>query len=357
MFILVLGMMVDIDFDGFFDADAGIYWNKNCYRFNPINQTIEVHYPISCHHQRLTQSLQSFAKKQGKTLPGEVMTSIKPKQVATSASPLPHVINMIAVHSTKGGVGKSTLATHLAYQLSQMGCRVGLLDADLYGPNIPRLTQTHGQHQKATTHYTPILSRDVSVMSMGYLVPSQTPLAWRGPMASAYFQQMLTQTQWPALDFLIMDCPPGTGDILLSMADKAPITAALLVTTPQTLAIDDCIKGIGLMNKCQIPLLGLVENLAYFSCHQCDTLHRPFDTQDLDDLLSRHGIQRLASLPMDQKLSSPHDFEHSHDVNDSNSASLLAQLALSISAQLAMRPNRRKTVIPPIVAQPADSSK
>lgn len=184
---------------------------------------------------------------------------------------LPGVKAILAVASGKGGVGKSTVATNLAVALSRAGQRVGLLDADIYGPSqgtllgLPPETRPDVQNDQLI----PIEAHGLFCMSMSFLASSKTPAIWRGPMASGALQQMLTQTAWPNLDVLVIDMPPGTGDIQLTLAQRVPVTGAIIVTTPQDIALLDARKGIEMFNKVEVPVLGIVENMSAHTCSEC----------------------------------------------------------------------------------------
>ena len=177
---------------------------------------------------------------------------------------------IISVASGKGGVGKSTTSINLAIAISQLGHKVGLLDADIYGPSIPKLIG-HKQKPKIskTGSILPIEKYDISLMSIGFLVPDDTPMIWRGPMVISAVNQMLNDVQWGELDFLIVDMPPGTGDVQLTMAQKVPISGAVIVSTPQDLALIDAKKGIEMFKKVNVPILGMIENMSLFICPHC----------------------------------------------------------------------------------------
>ncbi|MFT4995131.1 MAG: ATP-binding protein involved in chromosome partitioning [Paraglaciecola sp.] len=210
------------------------------------------------------------------------------------------VKNIIAVASGKGGVGKSTTAVNLAGALSLEGARVGILDADVYGPSLPTLLGTKNTQPESpdNKHIYPIVTNNLQSMSIGYLVDDDSASIWRGPMASKAFQQLFNETLWQELDYLIVDMPPGTGDIQLTLAQSLPVTAALIVTTPQDLALADAIKGIAMFNKVNIPVLGIVENMSYHICSQCGHKEHLFGADGGQRIAQKYATQLLAQLPL-----------------------------------------------------------
>jgi Mrp family chromosome partitioning ATPase len=190
---------------------------------------------------------------------------------------LPGVKNVVAVASGKGGVGKSTTAVNLALALATEGARVGLLDADIYGPSIPMMMGIDGKPESTDGQtMEPMENYGVQVMSIGFLVPADEAMIWRGPMATQALEQLLRQTNWKDLDYLIVDMPPGTGDIQLTLSQKVPMTGAVIVTTPQDIALLDARKGIKMFEKVSVPILGIVENMAVHVCSQCGHVEHIF---------------------------------------------------------------------------------
>lgn len=211
------------------------------------------------------------------------------------------VKNVIAVASGKGGVGKSTTAINLASALSLEGARVGILDADVYGPSLPTLLGTKNQQPSSpdNKNMRPIMINNLQTMSIGYLVDEDSATIWRGPMASRAFQQLYNETLWDELDYLIVDMPPGTGDIQLTLAQNMPVTAAVIVTTPQDLALADAIKGIAMFNKVDINVLGIVENMSYYNCSQCGHKAHIFGADGGQRIAQKYHTELLAQLPLD----------------------------------------------------------
>jgi ATP-binding protein involved in chromosome partitioning len=210
------------------------------------------------------------------------------------------VKNIIAVASGKGGVGKSTTAVNLAAALSQEGAKVGILDADVYGPSLPTLLGTKNQQPESpdNKHIYPIVTNNLQTMSIGYLVDDDSATIWRGPMASRAFQQLYNETMWQELDYLIVDMPPGTGDIQLTLAQSLPVSAAVIVTTPQDLALADAIKGIAMFNKVNVPVLGIVENMSYHVCSECGHKEHIFGAEGGSKVAQKYDTELLAQLPL-----------------------------------------------------------
>lgn len=209
--------------------------------------------------------------------------------------------HIIAIASGKGGVGKSTTAVNLALALKAQGAAVGLLDADIYGPSqqlmlgIPADTRPE---QKEGKYLLPVEAYGLKTMSMGYLVNDRTPMVWRGPMAGGALAQMLEQTLWGELDYLVIDMPPGTGDIQLTLSQKAKVSGAVIVTTPQDIALLDARKGIEMFRKVDVPVLGVVENMAVHICSECGHREHIFGEQGGDRIAKDYGVPLLASLPL-----------------------------------------------------------
>ncbi len=215
-----------------------------------------------------------------------------------------NIKNIIAVSSGKGGVGKSASALNLALALKQEGARVGILDADIYGPSIPIMLGTQNESPQSPDNKLmyPIKAHGLVSNSIGYLVKNEHASIWRGPMASKALNQLLTETQWPLLDYLIVDMPPGTGDIQLTMCQQLPLTAAVVVTTPQDIALSDAGKGIAMFDKLEIPVLGLIENMSYFECEKCHHRSDVFSSKGAQKLSQKYSLDILAEVPLNTKI-------------------------------------------------------
>jgi ATP-binding protein involved in chromosome partitioning len=214
---------------------------------------------------------------------------------------LPDVANVIAVASGKGGVGKSTVAANLALALALQGARTGLLDADIYGPSMPRMMGLQGVRPTTADGKTldPPRGHGLPVMSIGFLVDADQPMAWRGPMVTQALTQMLSDTRWGPLDYLVVDMPPGTGDIQLTLCQKVPVSGAVIVTTPQEIALLDARKGLQMFRKVGVPVLGIVENMGLHRCPACGHESHVFDAGGGRALAERYGTTLLGELPLD----------------------------------------------------------
>ena len=233
----------------------------------------------------------------------ELKVGLKPHQVQNNLTPHPRIRNLIAVGSGKGGVGKSTTSVNLALALAAQGLRVGLLDADVYGPSIPTMLGLSGRPDSPDgKSIVPMRAHGIEAMSIGLLVEQDTPMIWRGPMATSALMQLLNDTLWggeEGLDILVVDLPPGTGDIQLTMAQKIPVAGALVVTTPQEVATLDARKALRMFEKVHIAVLGLVENMAVHVCSQCGHAEHVFGSGGGEAMAAQYGVPLLGSLPLD----------------------------------------------------------
>ena len=254
---------------------------------------------------------------------------------------IPHVAgirNIVAVASGKGGVGKSTTAVNLALALSLEGARVGLLDADIYGPSQGvMLGVPNGQRPQIRDGklFVPIKVHGIESMSMGFLVDENTPMVWRGPMVSSALQQMLTQTDWSELDYLIIDMPPGTGDIQLTLSQKVPVSGAVIVTTPQDIALLDAIKGIEMFRKVEIPVLGIIENMSVHICSQCGHVEHLFGAGGGERIARDFDTRLLGALPLTMQIREHSDSGRPTVVADPDGP--IAQIYRNIARLLAAR--------------------
>jgi ATP-binding protein involved in chromosome partitioning len=234
----------------------------------------------------------------------EVTSAVVTHAVQHGLKPLPGVHNLVAIASGKGGVGKSTVAVNFALALAAEGARVGLLDADIYGPSQPRMLGLMGRRPETRDGklLEPLVAHGIEAMSIGFLVDEQQPMAWRGPMVTSALNQLLTQTRWGDLDYLLVDMPPGTGDIQLTLAQRVPVSGAVIVTTPQDIALADARKGLEMFQKVHVPVLGVVENMSLHVCSQCGHEERIFGEHGGTDLAEQYGVPLLGSLPLDRRI-------------------------------------------------------
>ncbi len=268
---------------------------------------------------------------------------------------IPQVKNIIAVASGKGGVGKSTTAVNLALALVAEGASVGILDADIYGPSQPLLLGIQ-QKPESTDGKTvaPIMQHGLQSMSIGYLIAEDTPMVWRGPMVTSALQQLLHNTQWQNVDYLIVDLPPGTGDIQLTLAQKIPVSGAVIVTTPQDLALADVSRAIAMFAKVNIPVLGIVENMALHRCSACGHQEAIFGESGAQRVAEQYVVPVLGSLPLDIRIRVQSDrgvpIVLSEGADD-EVVSTYRHIALQIAAQLAQQKKNYSSRFPHIVIE------
>ncbi|MGB6976986.1 MAG: iron-sulfur cluster carrier protein ApbC [Gammaproteobacteria bacterium] len=228
---------------------------------------------------------------------------IQPHAVAPGLKSMANIKNIIAIASGKGGVGKSTTAVNLALALQLDGAQVGILDADIYGPNQPHmLGVTERPTLKDEKGLIPVVRYGVQSMSIGYLIAIETPMVWRGPMATRALQQLLFDTQWQNLDYLIVDLPPGTGDIQLTLSQKIPLSGAVIITTPQEIALLDARKGLEMFRKVRVPVLGVVENMSDYICSHCEHREAIFGTGGAERLAKECNTELLGQLPLAMRI-------------------------------------------------------
>lgn len=329
-------------FSGFVDPYTQITWNAHTARYFEPQNRIEIGYPIAFHHHALQNALQTHLKL---PLPPTITCNITARQSQNAQKKIPRVKNIIAIAANKGGVGKSTVTALLAHALARAGASVALLDADLYGPNIPHLFDIHEQAIIDDAGYRPVRAHGVDVLSMGLLVKPETPLVWRGPMASRYYLQMLEHTLWQDVDYLLIDMPPGTGDVMLSLTQKTSITGVVLVTTPHRLALADTQKGIAMLEKIHMPPLGLIENMAGFYCDQCNALNTLYADPGINAILASHSIDHLGKLPMHKHIAETPLAHHPVIRQHVNT------LAIKLAARIAQKPRHPRGTFPQIVAE------
>jgi ATP-binding protein involved in chromosome partitioning len=282
-------------------------------------------------------------------------SKIAAHSVQPSLKPLPGIRNVIAVTSGKGGVGKSTVAANLALALAQEGARVGILDADIYGPSQPRILNLMGQRPETKDGKTmlPLTAYGIVVMSIGFLVEDHQAVAWRGPMVTSALNQLLGQTDWGELDYLIVDMPPGTGDIQLTLAQRVPVSGAVVVTTPQEIALADARKGLEMFNKVKVPLLGVIENMAIHVCSACGHEEHLFGSGGGARLAKTYGLPLLASLPLEGAVREQTDAGRPTVESDPDGAAARAfrDAALRMAGELAATGKDYKHLFPSITVE------
>jgi ATP-binding protein involved in chromosome partitioning len=283
------------------------------------------------------------------------MTRVVAHAVQGNLTPLPNVRNVIAVASGKGGVGKSTTAVNLALALARDGARVGILDADVYGPSQPRMLGLLGRSPESRDGKTfePLVAHGLETNSIGFLVEEERPVIWRGPMVTQALQQLTFQTNWHDLDYLIVDLPPGTGDIQLTLTQKVPLAGAVIVTTPQDIALADARKGLKMFEKVGVAVLGVIENMSTFICPCCQAETAIFGEGGGEKLAAETGVPLLGRLPLDAQIQREADTGRPTVVAAPDSA--LAQRYLDIARRLtevlAARPKDQRGIFGSIVVE------
>ncbi len=283
-----------------------------------------------------------------------VTSRVHSHQVQGELTPLPNVKNIIAVASGKGGVGKSTTAANLALALAAEGARVGILDADIYGPSIPRMLGVSGKpDSKDGEHIEPKIAHGIQTMSIGFMIEEDTPMIWRGPMVTQALTQLLNETNWDSLDYLVIDLPPGTGDIQLTLCQRVPVSAAIIVTTPQDIALLDARKALKMFEKVDVPVLGIVENMAVHVCSNCGHAEHVFGSGGGERMAQQYGVPLLGSLPLDIRIREQADGGAptvSADP-DGNVAVAYREIARKASGLLSQRSRSKAIQFPKIVIQ------
>jgi ATP-binding protein involved in chromosome partitioning len=270
-----------------------------------VTVTIELGYPAKGWRDQLAAKLKEkvavVAGVKGVTV--NVTSVITSHGVQKGVKPIPGIKNIVAVASGKGGVGKSTVAVNLALALSAEGANVGILDADIYGPSQPRMLGANMKPEsKDGKTLEPVVSYHLQSMSIGYLVDEETPMIWRGPMVTQALEQLLRDTNWQDVDYLIVDLPPGTGDTQLTLAQKVPVTGAIIVTTPQDIALLDARKGLKMFEKVEIPVLGIIENMSTHICSKCGHEEHIFGEGGGRRMAEQYDVDFLGSLPLDIRI-------------------------------------------------------
>ncbi|HKJ08034.1 MAG TPA: iron-sulfur cluster carrier protein ApbC [Gammaproteobacteria bacterium] len=274
--------------------------------------------------------------------------------VQKGVEPIKGIKNIIAVASGKGGVGKSTTAVNLALALSQEGASVGILDADIYGPSQPRMLGVSGRPEsKDGKTLEPMVSYHLQAMSIGFLIDEETPMVWRGPMVTQALQQLLSDTNWKDLDYLVIDLPPGTGDTQLTLAQQVPVSGAVIVTTPQDIALLDARKGLKMFQKVEVPVLGIVENMSIHICSNCGHEEHIFGEGGGQRMSDQYEVDFLGALPLDIRIREETDGGKPTVVAepDSRVAQIYREIARRLAAKLSLKAKDYSARFPNIVIQ------
>ena len=318
-----------------------------------INVTIIVGYPMKSMETKLSAPIVDQLTKSDDGRP--VSLAIELRVVAHSAQSglklLPNVRNVIAIASGKGGVGKSTTTTNLALALASEGARVGVLDADIYGPSQQVMLGLKGRPESADgKSITPMESHGIQAMSIGALVDVDQPMVWRGPMVSQALEQLLRDTMWSNLDYLLIDLPPGTGDIQLTLSQKVPLTGVVIVTTPQDIALIDAKKALKMFEKVHVPILGIIENMSVHICSKCGHSEHIFGQGGGDEMSKDYEIDVLGALPLDIKIREALDAGKPTLISDPDgpASATYRDIARSVGLKLARRKRDYSQTFPKI---------
>ena len=322
-----------------------------------VSLEIELGYPANSQ----LNAIRNLVVGAVKAVPGvaNVNVNVSYKIVAHAVQgtlkPLKGVKNIVAVASGKGGVGKSTTAANLALALAQEGARVGLLDADIYGPSMPQMMGLVGQQPESDDGKTmhPLKAHGVQTMSIGFMIDVDSPMVWRGPMVTQALEQLLNQTNWDDLDYLVVDMPPGTGDTQLTLAQKVPVTGAIIVTTPQDIALIDARKGLKMFEKVGIPILGLVENMSIHICSKCGHEEHIFGHGGGEQMCKDYETEFLGALPLELAIREMADSGKPTVVGapDSRAAEIYRTIARRVAVKVAERAKDMTHKFPNIVVQ------
>ncbi len=296
-----------------------------------VSVDVELGYPAASQIELVRKMVIDALKAAGAAnVSANVSMKIAAHTVQRGLKVLPNVKNIVAVFSGKGGVGKSTVAANLALALAAEGAKVGMLDADIYGPSQPTMLGISGQPETADGNtLEPMIGHGLQVSSIGFLVDAEQPMIWRGPMVTQALQQLLLQTAWKDVDYLVVDMPPGTGDIQLTLAQQVPVTGAVIVTTPQDIALIDARKGFKMFEKVGVPILGMVENMAIHVCSKCGHAEHIFGEGGAARMASDYGVDVLGSLPLDIRIREQADSGRPTVVAEPNSDIAKAYLAIA----------------------------
>ncbi len=323
---------------------------------NQVVVKIELGYPANSYHAELKTAVEKHLKTLPdlKSITVEVSSKVIAHAVQQTLKPLANIKNIIAIASGKGGVGKSTTSVNLALALAAEGAQVGILDADIYGPSIPTMLGLSGlPESRDNKTMMPKEAYGIQTMSIGYLVEADQAVIWRGPMVTNALQQLLRDTNWSNLDYLIIDLPPGTGDIQLTLSQQIPVSGAIIVTTPQDIALIDAQRGLAMFNKVNVPVLGIVENMSMHICSNCGHAEPIFGEGGGKIMAETNHVDFLGALPLDINIRMQADSGHPTVVADpeGQAAQMYKAIARKAAAKLALRARDFTGRFPNIVIQ------
>ncbi|MFO1466484.1 MAG: iron-sulfur cluster carrier protein ApbC [Steroidobacteraceae bacterium] len=323
-----------------------------------VRLRITLGFPCADYAEELSQGLGAHLGGQlgSRKLSLELSSKIIPHAVQRTLKPLENVKNVVAVASGKGGVGKSTTAANLALAWAMQGARVGLLDADIYGPSQPTIMGLEGQRPTSPDgkHLVPLIAHGVAVMSIGFLIDAEQPMVWRGPMVTQALTQLLGDSTWGELDYLVVDMPPGTGDIALTLSQRVPVSGAVIVTTPQDIALLDARKALKMFEKVEVRVLGVVENMSLHVCSQCGHVEHIFGAGGGGAMARQYGVPLLGELPLDLRIREQADGGTPTVAAEPHSARGIAyrRMARMASARLATHNRDYSRLFPKISVEP-----
>jgi len=322
---------------------------------NDVALEIELGYPGKSQHEPIRREVAQALKAAGAVgVSVKVSSKVVSHAVQRGVKLVPGIKNIIAVASGKGGVGKSTTAVNLALALAAEGASVGMLDADIYGPSQPMMLGIAGRPEsKDGKHLEPMEGHGLQAISIGFLIDIDTPMVWRGPMVTQALEQLLKDTRWRDLDYLVVDLPPGTGDIQLTLAQKVPVTGAVIVTTPQDIALIDARKGLKMFEKVGIPILGVVENMSFHICPKCGHESHIFGSGGAEKMSRDYGTELLGQLPLDEAIRSQADSGKPTVVSDPDGsvAEIYRRIARRCAVKIAESQRDMTSKFPNIVVQ------
>lgn len=322
-----------------------------------VSLTVELGYPARSLHESIRDRIAAALKKVDGIgdISVNITAGILTHAVQRGVKPLSGVKNIIAVSSGKGGVGKSTVTANIALALADQGARVGILDADIYGPSQPTLMGISEKPKSSDgQHFDPVWQYGLQLMSIGFMMDSVQPLAWRAPMITQALMQLLQQTKWQDLDYLLIDMPPGTGDIQMTLSQKAPLTGAVVVTTPQDVAVLDARKGLMMFQKMNVDVLGIVENMSSYVCSHCGHIEHIFGKDGGKMMSETYGVDSLGSIPLDMTVREQTDGGRPVTAADPDGpvSKVFRDIAWKITAKVALKPKDMAGLFPPVTVQP-----
>ena len=309
---------------------------------NKLNIEVVLKYPASSYHDELKQAIADALSDSGASEIGVTIGSkISSHATQNGANALPGIKNIIAVASGKGGVGKSTTSVNLALALHSEGATVAILDADIYGPSQPRMLGVKDLRPEGTEsgNMVPVPAHGIQSMSIGYLVDEASPMVWRGPMVTQALDQLIRKTEWNDIDYMIIDMPPGTGDTQLTISQKIPVSGAVIVTTPQDIALIDAKKGLAMFEKVNIPILGIIENMSMHICSNCGHAEAIFGHGGGENMASDSGAEFLGALPLEINIRTDVDEGTPTVVKDpqGKTAEIYKDIARKLAASLSLQ--------------------